>query len=178
MLMQLEGRSVTNVCAVVVRYFGDTKLGVGGLVRAYGGAVAEALDRADIVEVVLTRRVRAIFDYELTNAVDAFLHARGVEPVAKDYGSEVRFEFELPIPEVGDIPVPTALLLGGVLVGFLTAWISRGFAGVGATRRSARARARIETAVTGVADELVVAPIDAELADLRRLDQLLEVAGT
>jgi GTP-binding protein EngB required for normal cell division len=85
---------------------------------------------------------------------------------------------QLPIPEVGDIPVPTALLLGGVLVGVLTAWISRGFAGVGAKRRAARARSRIEAAVTDVADELVVTPIDAELADLRRLDQLLEVAGT
>jgi GTP-binding protein EngB required for normal cell division len=85
---------------------------------------------------------------------------------------------EFPIPKIGDIPVPSALLLGGVLVGLLTAWVSRLFARVGAKRRAARARSRIEHAVNEVADELVVAPVDAELADLRRLDELLGVAGT
>ncbi len=85
---------------------------------------------------------------------------------------------EFPIPKIGDVPVPTALLLGGVLVGLLTAWISRLLAGVGAGRRAAAARSRIETAVDEIAGELVVTPIDAEVADLRRLDTLLGVAGS
>lgn len=48
-LAQLTGRDLVDVAAVVSRWFGGTKLGVGGLVRAYGGAVGQALDRAEIV---------------------------------------------------------------------------------------------------------------------------------
>lgn len=85
---------------------------------------------------------------------------------------------EFPIPTIGDVPVPTALLLGGVLVGVLTAWISRLLAGVGARRRADAARSRIRDAVDGVAGGLVVAPIEAEVTDLRRLGALLRIAGT
>jgi len=43
MLSALQGNGVGEVCAVVVRYFGGTKLGTGGLQRAYGGSVRQAL---------------------------------------------------------------------------------------------------------------------------------------
>ncbi len=43
MLAVLQGSHVGEVCAVVVRYFGGTKLGTGGLQRAYGGSVRQAL---------------------------------------------------------------------------------------------------------------------------------------
>ena len=43
MLSVLAGEELTNVCAVVTRYFGGVLLGTGGLVRAYSGAVQEAL---------------------------------------------------------------------------------------------------------------------------------------
>lgn len=49
MLEVLRRRGMTDVVAVVTRYFGGVKLGAGGLVRAYGSAVSEALDAARIV---------------------------------------------------------------------------------------------------------------------------------
>ncbi|MBN2602251.1 MAG: YigZ family protein [Candidatus Marinimicrobia bacterium] len=45
-LAAIEGCDLTNVLCVVIRYFGGTKLGIGGLVRAYGGVAAEALELA------------------------------------------------------------------------------------------------------------------------------------
>ncbi|MCA9739293.1 MAG: YigZ family protein, partial [Gemmatimonadetes bacterium] len=45
-LQHLEGLDVTDAVLVVTRYFGGTKLGVGGLIRAYGGAAAAALEAA------------------------------------------------------------------------------------------------------------------------------------
>ena len=56
-LKQLEGHDVTDLVVVVTRYFGGTKLGVGGLVRAYGSAAKEALEEAKIQEVIVTERV-------------------------------------------------------------------------------------------------------------------------
>lgn len=48
MLEVLNGRGVSDVVAVVTRYFGGTLLGAGGLVRAYGDAVSAALDEAGV----------------------------------------------------------------------------------------------------------------------------------
>lgn len=50
MLEVLRRRGVTDTVAVVTRYFGGVLLGAGGLVRAYGGSVAEALDAVGLVE--------------------------------------------------------------------------------------------------------------------------------
>ena len=49
MMEVLRRRHMTDLVAVVTRYFGGIKLGAGGLVRAYGNAVSEALDVADLV---------------------------------------------------------------------------------------------------------------------------------
>ncbi len=96
MLQQLEGRDVTDVAAVVVRWFGGTKLGVGGLVRAYGGAVAEALDRSEIREVVVTRTLAVEHPYACSGAVQGVLAAAGVAPREAAYGETVRFLVDVP----------------------------------------------------------------------------------
>ena len=51
MLTVLEKNGLTNIVAVVTRYFGGIKLGAGGLIRAYGGAVAQAIRTLGIVEI-------------------------------------------------------------------------------------------------------------------------------
>jgi len=49
-LAAIEGRGLEQVMVVVTRYFGGIKLGIGGLVRAYGGCASKCLDRAGIIE--------------------------------------------------------------------------------------------------------------------------------
>jgi uncharacterized YigZ family protein len=51
MLEVLQKRRLDHTLAVVTRYFGGTKLGAGGLVRAYSGSLAKALDEAGILEI-------------------------------------------------------------------------------------------------------------------------------
>ena len=51
MLTVLEKQGLTNVVAVVTRYFGGIKLGTGGLIRAYSGSVAHAIEEIGRVEV-------------------------------------------------------------------------------------------------------------------------------
>lgn len=65
-LRQIDARNLTNTLVVVTRYFGGTKLGTGGLMRAYGDAAAAALDRASIVERVVRVPVRIQFAYDDT----------------------------------------------------------------------------------------------------------------
>lgn len=61
----LKGRGVTNVMLTIVRYFGGTKLGTGGLVRAYSEAAAGALDRLKTVELVKYRSFSIKIEYSL-----------------------------------------------------------------------------------------------------------------
>ncbi|MEZ4937957.1 MAG: YigZ family protein [Crocinitomicaceae bacterium] len=62
-LGQIESFELTNVLIVVVRYFGGTKLGVGGLITAYKSAAKEALDNADIFEDTVKQGIEFTCDY-------------------------------------------------------------------------------------------------------------------
>jgi uncharacterized YigZ family protein len=95
-LRKLEASGLTDAVVVVVRWFGGTKLGVGGLVRAYGGAAGEVLDRVPRRTVVVTRRVELEHDYDLSSAVQGLLAARSLVPVSSDYGERVRLVLEVP----------------------------------------------------------------------------------
>ncbi|WP_284294819.1 GTP-binding protein HSR1 [Luteimicrobium album] len=64
------------------------------------------------------------------------------------------------------IPVPTGLLVAGVVAGLLLALVARGLAGLGARRRARVARSRLRDAVASVADERVRLPVGEELAAL------------
>lgn len=65
-LGQIRSKGITNVLLVVVRYFGGTKLGVGGLISAYKTAAEEALKNAHILEREISREVTLTFPYEST----------------------------------------------------------------------------------------------------------------
>lgn len=63
MLEVLRKSGITNVLAVVTRYFGGTLLGAGGLVRAYSGSVAGTMKNARLVKNVPARRIRIRLPY-------------------------------------------------------------------------------------------------------------------
>lgn len=70
MLDVLVKNEIKNVCATVIRYFGGTKLGTGGLVRAYGGGVINALKNATLVERKDTLEIRLELDYSLNGKIE------------------------------------------------------------------------------------------------------------
>jgi uncharacterized YigZ family protein len=63
MLNVLKMQEIENVIAVVVRYFGGTLLGTGGLVRAYSHAVIQTLEQADIIVLEYSNHLRITLDY-------------------------------------------------------------------------------------------------------------------
>jgi GTP-binding protein EngB required for normal cell division len=71
---------------------------------------------------------------------------------------------DLPVPRVGRAPLPTVLLLGGLLAGLLLALLARWAAAAGARRRGRAVRKRLHARVEAVAQEHVFGPLEAELA--------------
>ena len=94
-LQQIEGHDLDRVAVVVTRIFGGTKLGVGGLVRAYGGAASELLDRATIVERIPYRVIRVVIPYPLTAALARVAATFGLEPVESGFGEHVEQTFHV-----------------------------------------------------------------------------------
>lgn len=72
-LGQIRSFNLTNVLIVVIRYFGGTKLGVGGLIHAYKTAAEEALTGLETVEIFEKIRFSVNYVYEQTPTVERFI---------------------------------------------------------------------------------------------------------
>ena len=88
-LQVLIQRELKNVLLIVVRYFGGTKLGAGGLVRAYRRTTVEAIDKAGIVKMELSSRVVITINYNQLGSVEHFLRQPGIEIENMSYGEMV-----------------------------------------------------------------------------------------
>lgn len=76
MLEVLKKNELINVAAVVTRYFGGTKLGAGGLIRAYAHSVSHALAEVGIVEGKLQQELLITINYPLLGKLQNFLEAK------------------------------------------------------------------------------------------------------
>lgn len=91
-LSVLEGAQLDHVCAAVVRYFGGTLLGTGGLVRAYSDAVKAALENAVLGEARTMRRYSLTVPYSLSGRIENWITQNG-ELLDTIYQELVTYEF-------------------------------------------------------------------------------------
>ncbi|AQL42807.1 hypothetical protein BV210_08825 [Halorientalis sp. IM1011] len=94
----LQGEELENVVAVVTRYYGGTKLGVGGLARAYSQGVKIAIEDAGIVERRPHESVSITVEYDDSGTVRGILESEGVEFDA-DYEADVSFDVRVPVED-------------------------------------------------------------------------------
>ncbi len=92
MLSALRGAGVTDVVAVVTRWFGGTKLGKGGLVRAYGGVVRAALEQLPVRTELVRARLALRVPVARIGAVRRLVHPPDVELTGERWGDEVEVE--------------------------------------------------------------------------------------
>ncbi|MCG8970103.1 MULTISPECIES: YigZ family protein [Streptomyces] len=100
MLQMLLRRDMRYVVAVVTRYFGGVKLGAGGLIRAYGGAVGEALDDLGTLTRRRFRLATVTVDHQRAGKLQNELRATGREVRDVRYAEAVTIEIGLPDADV------------------------------------------------------------------------------
>ncbi|MCJ2378440.1 YigZ family protein [Vibrio sp. ZSDZ34] len=88
-LAQLSGSGIGELTAVVTRYSGGIKLGTGGLVKAYGGGVQQALKLVQTIEKKITTLLRLELDYSLITIVQTELSKFHADEVSADYSDNV-----------------------------------------------------------------------------------------
>ena len=97
---QILSRERSDVLIVVVRYFGGTKLGVPGLIRAYRTAAADALDHAAVVEKVASEGFAVTFDYAGMDRVMRVLKDMGIAPLKYTAEDVCRMEMRVRLSDV------------------------------------------------------------------------------
>ena len=80
---QIQSFNVTNILVVSVRYFGGTKLGVGGLITAYKTSAQITLDTADIIEKTIDIFYQLNFEYDLMNKVMRIIKEKNINIVSQ-----------------------------------------------------------------------------------------------
>ncbi|QIL85505.1 YigZ family protein [Vibrio sp. HDW18] len=100
MLAQLTGSQIGEICAVVTRYYGGVLLGTGGLVKAYGGGVQQALKQLQTIEKKITTQLSLTLDYPMIPLMQALLMEFSAQQIAGDYGQQVHWVVELEVLQV------------------------------------------------------------------------------
>lgn len=86
----LNKRGLTDVCAVVTRYFGGVLLGANGLVRAYSSACSAAAENAKLVIMLDACEISVTCDYSLYGKLAYIMPEFEVKMLESDFGSEVK----------------------------------------------------------------------------------------
>jgi uncharacterized YigZ family protein len=103
---QIQSFELTNILIVVVRFFGGTKLGVGGLISAYKTTSQMALEAATIIEKTIDVRFRITFDYKNINKVMRIIKEKKINVISQKIELDCEIEISTRkknVEEISDI---------------------------------------------------------------------------
>ena len=113
MLEVLTHSGLSDVVAVVTRWFGGTLLGTGGLVRAYSEAVRSAVVQAQVLTRVRVSEVDVQVGHDLAGRLEHDLRARGIAVPSVGYAERVTLRVQVPADRAEELPGVLAALTSG-----------------------------------------------------------------
>ena len=93
----LKRNQLVNVVIFVIRYFGGSKLGIPGLINAYGTAAERTIQNAKVKKWVQLERISFVYNYDLQNKVDSILQKFKVNIIKSDFGESIQVELEIEV---------------------------------------------------------------------------------
>ncbi len=94
-LKAIDAREISNICVVVTRYFGGTRLGTGGLMRAYGQLAAELLKKCKIEKKYLTQTLEFSVAFDFVSVIHNIVKNFDANLKDSQYGDDVLFIVEV-----------------------------------------------------------------------------------
>ena len=104
----LKGREITNIAVMIIRYFGGTKLGTGGLVKAYGDAMKAVLEKIQTEELIDKRSFKVMTSYDRYEPIKLILQKNG--------GTITDEEFTVGVTLSGNLPEKNTATLKAEIV--------------------------------------------------------------
>ena len=95
-LNEIRSHELTNTLIVVVRYFGGTKLGVSGLIKAYKEASRDAIGNNTIVTRTVMDTLQIWFGYELTSSVQSLISKTGAQIRSQEFSEGCHYTISVP----------------------------------------------------------------------------------
>ena len=93
----LKRNQIVDAVIFVVRYFGGSKLGIPGLINAYGTAAERTIENAKVKKWVQLERVSFIYNYDLQNKVDSVLQKFKVKIINTNFGASIQVNLEVEV---------------------------------------------------------------------------------
>ena len=95
----LKGSGITNIIVLIIRYFGGTLLGTGGLVKAYGDSTKLVLDGIETEELVEKTPFSMTISYDMYENTRRILASVNADSVKEDFGTEITISGQIPVSE-------------------------------------------------------------------------------
>ncbi len=102
MLLQLQYCDIGELVAVVTRYFGGTKLGTGGLVRAYQGSVADALQSLPTTRKIEKNTIKITLDYNYSSLLHRIQSRYELSIINEQFATDITYTIEIPTDKIDD----------------------------------------------------------------------------
>jgi len=112
-LAVLQGSGLGDVVVVVTRYFGGTKLGVGGLVRAYGNSVKKVIRDVPLARKILVHTISLVYSYPLVERIRKLVSIHSGQILVEDFGKDVTLIVQIPVEDFNGFELDLAKLTSG-----------------------------------------------------------------
>ena len=93
----LKRNQIVDAVIFVVRYFGGSKLGIPGLINAYGMAAEGTIENAKVKKWVQLERISFVYNYDLQNKVDSIFQKFKANIIKSDFGESIQVELEIEV---------------------------------------------------------------------------------
>ncbi len=91
----ITGRDIRDLIVVITRYYGGTKLGTGGLVKAYSETTRLVLEQAGTKENFIKKQIQVVIDFSLYDQIIRLLHKIGAVQTASDFSDRVKLTIKI-----------------------------------------------------------------------------------
>lgn len=95
----LKGSGITNICVCIVRYFGGTLLGTGGLVKAYGDSAKEVLKIVKTEELIERTSFKIVLAYDNYTLIKRLLDEVKATSLSEDFATGITITGQIPLSE-------------------------------------------------------------------------------